>query len=141
MAFDENVGKIMSSVFTQIINGKIPCYKIFENESVFAFLALDQIQLGHTLVVPKKEIDHFSDVPEPYYSEIFKISKVLSVAIKKASGCVRVGSLFAGFEVAHCHYHLVPLWKESDMSFTNASQRPMDEMKLIQKKIIEYLTF
>ena len=129
----------MSTLFTKIIEGELPSYKVFENEYVFAFLALDQIELGHTLIVPKVEVDHFSHVPEPYYSEVFKAAKILSEAIQKASGCLRVGAIFAGFEVPHCHYHLVPLNSESDLSFSKARPRSKNEMLEIQEKILSYL--
>ena len=129
----------MAGVFTQIIKGELPSYKVMENDWVYAFLALDQIQLGHTLIIPKVEVDEFVDLPEPYYLAIFQAAKPVAAAIKKASGCKRVGTMFVGFEVPHCHYHLVPLWSQEDMSFSKACRRPEKEMIEIQNKIVECL--
>ncbi len=124
------------SVFSQIIAGKIPSYKIFENEFVFAFLTKDAIQLGHTLIVPKTEVDYFVDVPEPYYSAIFQTAKPLAKAIHKATDCKRVGTIIAGWDVPHFHYHLVPMFDYYDLDPRKAKQYSYDEKKEMQKKII-----
>jgi len=130
----------MSSIFTKIINGEIPCYKIFEDEYTFAFLDINPIQLGHTLVIPKIEVDYFIDVPEPYYSAVFKTAKIVSKAIHEATGCNRVGSIIAGFDVPHFHYHLIPMNDMSDLSFKKAQGRDKDEMLEMQEKIKSFLS-
>lgn len=104
------------TIFTKIINQEIPSYKIFENDLVYAFLSREQINLGHTLIVPKIEVDYFVDVPEPYYSEVFRLAKIISTAIKVSTGCSRVGLEVLGFEVPHFHLHLIPLESISDIS-------------------------
>ena len=129
----------MPSIVTKIINGEIPCYKIYEDEHTFAFLARDQINLGHTLIVPKVEIDYFIDVPEPFYSAVFKTAKPIAKAVHDATGCKRVGAIIAGFEVPHFHYHIVPLFELHDLDFKRAVVRSGEEMKSVQEKIIAYL--
>ncbi len=84
----------MSTLFTRIIAGEIPSFKIYEDEYTYAFLDIFPQRLGHTLIVPKIEVDHFADVPEPYYSAIFQTAKLLSSAIQQATGCHRVCTLF-----------------------------------------------
>jgi len=121
------------------MQGDLPCYKIFEDEYTFSILALDQVNLGHTLVIPKLEIDSFIDLPEPHYSAVFKNAQRISKAIKNATQCPRVGTIIAGFEVPHFHYHLIPAWSIPDLSFTRAKKRTPEEMSEIQKKIISFL--
>jgi len=128
-----------ASVFSQIIDGKIPSYKIFENDYVFAFLARDAIQLGHMLIVPKTEVDYFVDVPEPYYSAVFRAAKPLAQAIHKATSCKRVGTIIAGWDVPHFHYHLVPMFDYYDLDPRLAQQRSHEDNLQIQKRIIAYL--
>lgn len=129
----------MATIFTKIIKGEIPCYKIYENEHVFAFLALDQVNLGHTLVVPKIEVDSFWTTPEPYYSAVFAAAKPISQAILKATKCPRVGTIIAGFEVPHFHYHLIPAWSIPDLNFARAQKRTPDEMTKIMNEIKAHL--
>ena len=97
----------MASIFTKIINGELPCYKIYEDELPFAFLALDQVNLGHTLVIPKKEVNHFFDTPEPDHTAVWKSAKMIAQAVKAATNCPRVGIMVAGFEVPHFHVHIL----------------------------------
>jgi len=127
------------SIFTKIIEGELPCYKLYEDDHTFSFITLDQIQLGHTLVVPKVEVDHFIDVPEPYYSAVFLVAKKLSKAIHKATGCKRVGTVILGWDVPHFHYHLIPMNGMSDIDFSKAKQRPEQDCKAMQEKIIANL--
>jgi histidine triad (HIT) family protein len=129
----------MASIFTKIIQGEIPAFKVHEDELTIAILALDQVNLGHTLVIPKLEVDSFMDLPEPHYSAVFKNAQILSRAIKKATGCPRVGTIIAGFEVPHFHYHLIPAWSIPDLSFSRAQRRSPEEMTEIQNKIKSYL--
>jgi histidine triad (HIT) family protein len=129
----------MASIFTRIIQGELPAYKIYEDELTIAILALDQVNLGHTIVIPKLEVDSFMDLPEPYYSAVFKNAQKIAVAMKKATGCPRVGTIIAGFEVPHFHYHLIPAWSIPELSFSRAQKRSAEEMSEIQKKIQLYL--
>jgi histidine triad (HIT) family protein len=129
----------MASIFTRILNGEIPGYKIHEDESCFSILALDQVNLGHTLVIPKIEVDSFMDVPEPHYSAVFLAAKKISKAIRSASGAPRVVSIIAGFEVNHFHLHLIPAWSLADVSFAKAQRRETKDMLEIQNKIKDLL--
>ena len=129
----------MSSVFTKIIEGGLPAYKIFEDDQVISFLALDQINMGHCLVVPKKEVDHFFDIDDDLYAQTFLIAKKIAKAIKSATGCVRVGVAVQGFEVAHTHIHLIPVWNPDEFDFKKQKTRPAEQMKEFQEKIISSL--
>ena len=129
----------MTSIFTKIINGEIPCYKVFEDEHTFAFLDINPINIGHTLVIPKIEVDYFLDVPEPYYSAVFNNAKIIANAIHKASGCKRVGTIIAGWDVPHFHYHLIPMNSHEDLDFKKGKKRTEEEMKDILNKILENL--
>lgn len=129
----------MSTLFSRIIAGEIPSFTIYEDEYIYAFLDIVPQRLGHTLIVPKIEIDHFSEVPEPYYSAIFQVAKILSPAIQKATGCKRVCTMFIGYEVLHCHYHLVPTDSTSDLDHANASKADPAELAEMQEKILEFL--
>lgn len=125
----------MSGLFTKIIQGEIPSYKIHEDDLTYSFLALDQINLGHTLVIPKEEVDHFMDVPPETAARVFHNAQKIGKAIKKITGCKRVGIMVQGFEVPHYHMHLIPAWGPADMSFAKATRRTEEEMLKIQKEI------
>ncbi|QDK44106.1 MULTISPECIES: HIT family protein [unclassified Bdellovibrio] len=129
----------MASVFTKIISGEFPCYKIYEDDKVLSFLALDQVNLGHTLVICKEEINHWTEVPADTYAHLHKVSQKIGKAILKASGSPRVGQMVAGFEVPHYHLHLIPAWSIPDLDFKKATRRSDDEMKKIQQEIIKNL--
>lgn len=125
----------MASIFTKIIQGELPCHKIYEDDLVIAFLTIEPIQPGHTLVVPKIEVDKFYDVDEPHYSEIFKVAKPLSKAIEKVTGCKRVGAMIQGMEVPHTHLHLVPMYDPSDLNFQKAKADSQEELAAMAEKI------
>lgn len=127
----------MASVFTKIISGELPCYKIYEDETVFAFLALDQVNLGHTLVICKEEINSWMEVPTETYQHLHKVSQRIGLAVRKASGAPRVGQIVAGFEVPHYHLHLIPAWSIPDLDFKRAQKRTNEEMLQIQSAIIK----
>jgi histidine triad (HIT) family protein len=137
------ISKILSmsekSVFTRIIEGEIPCYKVYEDEHVIAFLDINPIALGHTLVVPKVQIDHFDEVPEPYYSAVWAAVKKLSPVLSSAMGTKRTGVIVAGFDVPHAHIHLVPAYETSDMNPANARKREDVEMREVLEKITKLL--
>ena len=127
------------SVFTKIISGELPSYKIYEDELTYSFLALDQVNLGHTLVVCKDEVNHWTEVPPDVYTRVHLNSQKIGVAIRTATGCPRVGQIVAGFEVPHYHLHLIPAWSIPDLSFTKAHRRTSEEMIKIQVEIIKHL--
>ena len=107
----------MSSIFTKIINGKIPCFKIAENENCYAFLDINPNSKGHTLCVLKKEVDKIFDLSENDYIELMRFSRRVALAIKKVVPCNRIGLSVIGLEVPHVHVHLIPLNKMSDAKF------------------------
>lgn len=129
----------MASIFTKIIAGELPCYKIYEDDMVLSFLALDQVNLGHTLVICKEEINHWTEVPTNTYTHLHKVSQKIGKAILKASGSPRVGQMVAGFEVPHYHLHLIPAWSIPDLDFKRAKRRSDEEMKQIQSEIVKHL--
>lgn len=107
----------MASVFTRIVNGEIPSYKVAETENCYAFLDISPLAEGHTLVIPKKEVDYLFDLDDHLYTELQLFAKEVAVALKKAVPCKRVGVAVLGMEVPHAHIHLVPLQSEGDMDF------------------------
>jgi histidine triad (HIT) family protein len=129
----------MASIFTKIINGELPCYKIHEDDLTLSFLALDQVNLGHCLVIPKMEVNHWFDVPPEIYTRVGLNAQKVALAIKKATDCPRVGTMVAGFEVPHYHMHLIPAWSIPDLDFKRAKRCTDEEMKAIQQKIISHL--
>lgn len=130
---------IMASIFAQIISGDIPSHTVYEDEYVFAFLDINGIQLGHTLIVPKLEIDYFVDVPEPYYSQVFKVAKTIAKALDTVTNCKRVGTIIAGWDVPHFHYHLIPMFERSDLDFTKAQRRSDAELASMAAQLRAYL--
>jgi histidine triad (HIT) family protein len=126
----------MASIFTKIISGEIPCYKIAENDDFLAFLDINPLALGHTLVVPKLEIDYFFDLDEDLLGRMIKFSKEVAVKLKNNFDCKRIGVSVIGLEVPHAHIHLIPINSISDMNFS----RPKliiseNEFREIQAKI------
>ncbi|MFT6998131.1 MAG: histidine triad (HIT) family protein [Cryomorphaceae bacterium] len=107
----------MASVFTKIIGGEIPSYKVHENEKFFAFLDISPLKAGHTLVVPKEEIDYIFDMPNDLLSEILVFSKEVARKIEAVIECERIGVSVIGLEVPHAHVHLIPMNSVSDMNF------------------------
>ena len=105
------------TIFSRIIAGEIPCYKVAENEKFFAFLDINPVNMGHTLVVPKKETDYIFDIDDTELGEMMVFAKKVAHAIKTAIPCRKVGVTVLGLEVPHAHIHLVPLQKEGDMDF------------------------
>ncbi|MBO5676348.1 MAG: HIT family protein [Bacteroidaceae bacterium] len=109
----------MMSIFSRIVAGEIPCYKIAENENYFAFLDINPLQKGHTLVIPKHEVDYIFDLSDEEIAGLQVFAKKVAIAIRKAIPCVKVGQCVLGLEVPHAHIHLVPMQSEADMRFTN----------------------
>ena len=126
------------TLFTKIIKGEIPSFKIAENDKFFAFLDINPLVEGHTLVIPKLEIDQFFDMPDDYLAEIFAFAKPIAKALEKAFPCNRCGLSVVGIEVPHAHMHLVPLNTANDLNFTKKKLSPtQEEMKITQEKILK----
>lgn len=124
------------TIFSKIIKGEIPSYKIAENDKFYAFLDINPIREGHTLVVPKEETDYIFDIDDKQLGEMMVFTKKMAKAIKKAIPCKRVGMAVLGMEVPHAHIHLVPLQTEGDMDFRHKIDVPSPErMKEISEKI------
>lgn len=130
----------MASIFSKIVAGEIPCYKIAENDKFFAFFDISPLTPGHTLVIPKKEEDYIFDISDADLAEMIVFAKKIAVAIKKAIPCKKVGVAVIGLEVPHAHIHLVPMQKEGDIDFRHEKMHPTEEQfKEWQKKIVENL--
>ena len=124
----------MPSIFSKIIAGEIPCHKVAENESFLAFLDISPLQKGHTLVVPKKEIDYIFDLADNELADMIVFAKGVAKKIKSVFPCNRVGMTVIGLEVPHAHIHLIPINKEPDMNFQSPkltlSQEELNEIAL-----------
>jgi len=128
----------MASIFTRIINGEIPCYRVAEDDRYIAFLDVRPLAKGHTLVVPKKEVDYIFDLDDKTVADMMVFAKHVAVAMKKVIECRRIGVAVLGMEVPHAHIHLVPLTKETDILFTNPRKTFSDEEnKQLAKAIAE----
>lgn len=131
----------MATIFSKIIAGEIPCYKIAENENFFAFLDIKPMSIGHVLVVPKVEVDYIFDIDDTTLADMIVYSKVIAKAIAKAITCKRVGIMVVGMEVPHAHIHLIPINKEADMSLANPRlDMTEQELKTIAESIVKELT-
>lgn len=125
----------MATIFTKIINGEIPCYKIAEDENYFAFLDIHPLNPGHTLVVTKKEVDYIFDLDDDELSGLIVFSKKIAIAIKKSIPCERIGMTVIGLEVPHTHIHLSPISSVHDLDFRNTKKLSKEEMEEIAEKI------
>ena len=125
----------MASIFTKIINGEIPCYKIAETDKYFAFLDINPNSKGHTLCVPKKEVDKIFDLDEKTYMGLMAFSRKVAKAIEKVVECERVGVSVIGLEVPHVHVHLIPLHTMEDARFTTKVSLTKEEFESLPKAI------
>lgn len=124
-------------IFSKIAAGEIPSYKCAESDKFYAFLDINPLQKGHTLVIPRVEIDYFFDIDDGLMAEYMLFAKKVAVAIKRAFPCRKVGMAVLGLEVAHAHIHLVPMQNEQDMNFANPKLKLADdEFKAIADKIL-----
>ncbi|MBE6219985.1 MAG: HIT family protein [Alistipes sp.] len=121
----------MASIFSRIIAGEIPCYKVAENEKFFAFLDIAPLAKGHTLVVPKREVDYFFDLEDDELAEMVVFAKQIAKKIKATTGCKKVATVVLGLEVAHAHIHLVPMNTENDVDFKR------EKLNLSQEEFVE----
>jgi histidine triad (HIT) family protein len=130
----------MPTIFSRIIAWEIPSYKVYEDDYIVAFLDIFPQQPWHTLIVPKKERDHFSDLEDPYYEAIFLEAKKLSKALQKVTKCKRVAAMFIGYEVPHVHYHLIPTNTIEEASFQKKPMASPEDLARMQEQIIQALT-
>ena len=117
----------MASVFSKIINGEFPGRFVWKDERCVAFLTINPIKPGHTLVVPREEIDHWLDLPPDLLDHLTRVSQTIGRAIQAAWNPEKVGMMLAGLEVPHTHIHLIPIWGLRDLSFANADPKPAAE--------------
>ena len=126
----------MATIFTRIVKGEIPCYKVAEDENYFAFLDINPVAKGHTLVIPKVEDDYIFNLDEKTYIGLHLFAKKVAMAVEKAIPCKRIGEVVLGLEVPHTHIHLIPLNQESDVDFKKPKLKLSDEeMKQIAESI------
>ncbi|MEX1189555.1 MAG: HIT family protein [Bacteroidia bacterium] len=127
----------MASIFSKIIKGEIPSYKILEDENFYAFLDVFPLVEGHTLVVPKIEVDNIFDLDADTYAQLFKFAKQVESKLRKSIPCKRIGIAVIGLEVPHAHIHLVPLNHVDDINFSRTKMKPSkEELEAIQKRIL-----
>lgn len=129
----------MSSIFTKIINGEIPCYKIAEDANFFAFLDVNPNAKGHTLCIPKQEVDKIFDLEDDLYLGLMQFSKKIAIALEKTIPCNRIGMAVIGLEVPHAHVHLIPLNDMDEMRFKNKVSLSKEEFETLAKNIQENL--
>ncbi|MGM0620484.1 MAG: HIT family protein [Bacteroidota bacterium] len=128
----------MASIFTKIVNGKIPAYKVAEDEKFLAFLDISPVAKGHTLVIPKKEVDDLFDLDDELYSGLQLFAKKVAAGLKKAVPCLKVGVLVLGLEVPHAHIHLIPMQSEADvLNFSQKVKMNEEEFVELSKKIAQ----
>mgnify|MGYP003536666146 CR=1 FL=1 len=126
----------MATIFSKIAAGEIPSYKVAENDKFYAFLDINPLVKGHTLVIPKQEVDYIFDLSDEDLAEMQVFAKNVAAAIKSAFPCIKVGQAVIGLEVPHAHIHLIPIQKESDMLFSNPKLKlTAEEFKEIAEKI------
>ena len=130
----------MPSIFSKIVAGEIPCYKIFENDNFVAFLDAFPLKKGHTLVVPKKEVDYIFDLDNETYLGLMNFSKQVAIAIKQAIPCSRIAVNVFGLEVPHAHVHLIPMNTMNDVNFSNEKLKlSKEEFEQIASEIRKYI--
>ncbi len=130
----------MATIFSRIVKGEIPCYKIAENERFFAFMDINPVQKGHTLVIPKREDDYIFNLADDEIGAMMVFAKKVAKAIEKAVPCKRIGVAVIGLEVPHAHIHLIPITQEGDMDFKKEHVKlTEEEFKEVQKRIVENL--
>jgi histidine triad (HIT) family protein len=125
----------MSSIFTKIINGEVPCYKIAEDENFLAFLDVNPNAKGHTLCIPKQEINKIFEMEDDLYIGLMQFSKKIAVALEKTVPCKRIGMAVVGLEVPHAHVHLIPLNEMDEMRFQNKVSLSKDEFEALAESI------
>lgn len=129
----------MADIFSRIAAGEIPSYKVAADDEFYAFLDINPLVMGHTLVIPRREVDYFFDMDDDELARMIVFAKRVAVAIKKAFPCKKVGMAVLGLEVAHAHIHLVPMQSEKDMDFRREKLSPKpEEMKAAAERIASF---
>ena len=130
----------MATIFSRIVKGEIPCYKIAEDERFFAFMDINPVAVGHTLVIPKREDDYIFNLEDDEIAAMMVFAKKVAKAIEKAVPCKRIGMAVIGLEVPHAHIHLIPITQEGDMDFKKEHVHMSDEeFREVQQRIVENL--
>ena len=130
----------MASIFSKIVAGEIPCYKIAENDNYLAFLDVFPLKKGHVLVIPKKEVDYIFDLDNDTYNGLMAFAKEVAIGIKQAIPCNRIGLSVMGLEVPHAHIHLIPMNTQNDMNFSNEKLKfTKEEFETIASEIKKYI--
>ena len=130
----------MASIFSKIVAGEIPCYKVAENDQYLAFLDVFPLKKGHTLIIPKKEVDYIFDLDDESYLGLMKFSKQVAIAIKQAIPCNRISMGIFGLEVPHAHVHLIPMNTMNDVNFSNEKLKlSKEEFEEVAEKIKKYI--
>jgi len=129
----------MASLFTRIIKGEIPCHKIMEDEKYLAFLDARPIKLGHTLVIPKQELDYIFDLEDDLLSGLMVFAKKVAQLVAKEIDCKRIGVMVAGLEVPHAHVHLIPMTSIADLNFANAQSVEQEELAETAERIRKHI--
>lgn len=127
----------MATIFSRIVKGEIPCYKIAEDDRFFAFMDINPVAKGHTLVIPKREDDYIFNLEDDEIGGMMVFAKKVAKAIEKAVPCKRIGVAVIGLEVPHAHIHLIPITQESDMDFKKHVKMSEEEFRDVQKRIVE----
>lgn len=132
----------MATIFTKIIKGEIPCHKIAEDDNHLAFLDINPVSEGHTLIVPKMEVDYLFDLSDQQLSDLVLFGKKVAHVLDKATNCLRTGIIVEGLEVPHAHIHLIPIYR-TDQKFSLSAGKPadQDQLKTIAEKIRNYIDF
>ena len=125
----------MSSIFSKIVAGEIPCYKVAETENCFAFLDINPVVRGHVLCIPKKEVDYIFDLDDALYNELFDFAHRVARSVKEVCPCKKVGVAVLGLEVPHAHVHLIPMQSEGDMNFHHHVQLTDDEFRTLADQL------
>ena len=130
----------MATIFSRIVKGEIPCYKIAEDEQFFAFMDINPVAVGHTLVIPKREDDYIFNLEDEEIGAMMVFAKKVAKALEKAVPCKRIGVAVIGLEVPHAHIHLIPISQEGDMDFKKEHvHRSDEEFREVQQRIVEQL--
>lgn len=127
----------MASIFSKIVAGEIPCYKVAENEDCLAFLDINPVAKGHVLCIPKKEVDYIFDIEDELYSKLMFFSKTVAVGLKKVCPCIKVGMAVVGIDVPHAHVHLIPLNTPADLNFSKHVEMTSEELSELAGKIAQ----
>ena len=125
----------MASIFSKIVAGEIPCYKVAESDECFAFLDINPVAVGHVLCIPKKEVDYIFDLNDELYGKLMMFSKTVADGLKKVCPCIKVGMAVVGIDVPHAHVHLIPLNSPADLNFSKHVKMSPDELSALAKKI------